>query len=137
MLLLAFLFGLVAGLRTMTGVGVWFLMLGNGIWRILLPIAAVGEYFADISPKIPPRTAIFPSVIFRSLMGGVGGWLVATRAGVSIPLPIVLGVVGALIGTYGGYNVRMWLIARIGNIPAALVEDLVAIAIAWRVVVSL
>ena len=47
---------------------------------------------------------------------------------------MIVGVLGALAGTYGGYRVRMWLIARTGSIAAAIIEDVVAIGLAIFVV---
>ena len=46
----------------------------------------------------------------------------------------LLGVVGALIGAYGGRTVPIAAIERIGAVPAALVEDVVAIALGALVV---
>jgi uncharacterized membrane protein len=43
----------------------------------------------------------------------------------------VLGVIGAVIGTLYGYRARMAAIKSIGAIPAAIVEDVIAIAIAF------
>ena len=133
MLLLAFLLGIVAGLRVFTGAAVWSVITGTGVWRILLPIAAVAEYLADASPKIPARTQV-GSLIVRCLSGAFAGWIVASRLGYSIALPMILGVLGALAGTYGGYRVRIWLIARAGVIAAAIIEDVVAIGLAVFVV---
>jgi uncharacterized membrane protein len=43
-------------------------------------------------------------------------------------------VIGALAGTYGGHAARIAAIARIGAIPAAVAEDVVAIALAALIV---
>lgn len=53
------------------------------------------------------------------------GWTVARIPGVFI------GLIGALAGTFGGYRMRMALIARIGAVPAALLEDAIAIGLAF------
>ena len=45
-----------------------------------------------------------------------------------------MGILGALVGTYGGRMVRIAAIERIGAVPAALVEDVVAIALAALIV---
>jgi uncharacterized membrane protein len=42
----------------------------------------------------------------------------------------VAGVIGAVIGTFGGHAARIAAIARIGGYPAAVLEDLVAIGLA-------
>lgn len=135
MLLVAVLFGIVAGLRVFTGAGVWFFMTGNGAWKYLPAIAAIGEYIADALPQIPPRTQIIPSVALRCISGGFAGWLIAGRTGAPLIAAILAGIGGALLGTYGGYRLRMRLIARIGALPAALVEDAISIGIALFVVV--
>lgn len=58
-------------------------------------------------------------------------------AGANSSLAIVgaiLGIVGALVGAYGGRLVRIAAIARIGAVPAALAEDLIAIGLAAFIV---
>ncbi len=122
----ALLFGIVAGLRTLTGEAVFFGLRG-GLWGILFPIGAVGEYVVDALPQCPPRT-FAPAVLFRCVSGAFMGWVVAGIAGAA------LGVIGAIAGTFGGYKVRLWLIARIGALPAALVEDVIAIALAFAAI---
>lgn len=123
-LLAAFLFGIVAGLRTFTGEAVFFGVRGHGWPRIVFPLLAVGEYIADALPRIPARTQIGPLLV--RLASGVFMGHVAGR----VPGAIAGGI-GALIGTFGGYRVRMGAIARIGAISAAVIEDIVAIAIAF------
>ena len=44
---------------------------------------------------------------------------------------VIFGVVGALIGTYGGYRVRMYWAKSLGrDLPAALGESALALALA-------
>jgi uncharacterized membrane protein len=92
-------------------------------------VAALGEYVADASPKIPSRTA-FPSIVIRPLSGAVAGWFIAAWHGGSPVAGAIAGAVGALLGTYGGHAARAAAIAVIGPIPAAIAEDVVAIALA-------
>jgi len=122
MLIAAFLFGIVAGLRTFTGEGVYFALRG-GVAGIVFALCALGEYAADALPQIPARTTIGPLLI-RCASGAFMGWTVARIPGTAV------GILGALIGTFGGYRGRMWLIAKMGALPAALFEDVVAIALA-------
>jgi uncharacterized membrane protein len=119
----ALVFGLVAGLRTVTAEAVYFGLRG-GVLGVIFPIAAIGEYIADVYPKTPPRTTPGP-VFIRCASGAFMGWTVARVPGV------IAGIFGALIGTFGGYRLRLWLIARVGAIPAAIVEDVLAIALAF------
>jgi uncharacterized membrane protein len=123
-LLAAFLFGIAAGLRTFTGEAVFFGVRGHGWTRIVFPVLAVGEYIADALPWIPARTQTGP-VLVRLASGAFMGHIAGRVPGA------VAGGVGALIGTFGGYRVRMGAIARIGAVPAAVIEDVVAIAIAF------
>ena len=60
------------------------------------------------------------------MIGTAGGALIAG---------LVAGVIGAVIGTYGGAAVRAWLAASFGrDLPAALIEDAVAILLALWIV---
>jgi len=128
-LLLALGIGFVSGLRTVTGLAALALSRGVGVWGIVLAVAAAGEYVADASPKIPSRTA-FPSIVIRPLSGAIAGWFISAWHGGSPAGGAIAGLIGALLGTYGGHAARIAAIAKIGAIPAAVVEDLVAIALA-------
>jgi len=123
MLFAALLFGFVAGLRTFTAEAVYFGLRG-GIAGIVFPLFALGEYVADALPQIPARTTIGP-VLVRCASGAFMGWTVARVGGAAA------GVVGALLGTFGGYRARMWAIVKIGALPAAILEDAIAIALAF------
>jgi uncharacterized membrane protein len=46
----------------------------------------------------------------------------------------ILGVIGAVIGTLYGYRARMAAIARFGAIPAAIVEDVIAIGLGFAAI---
>lgn len=125
-LLAALLFGIVAGLRVFTAEAVYFGLRG-GTLRIVFPILALWEYFADTTSWIPARTTL-PSLTLRLISGAYMGWLTAHIPG------IVLGIAGALIGTFGGYRFRIRAIAAIRGIPAAIIEDALAIGIAFAAV---
>jgi len=126
--LLALGIGFVSGLRTMTSLAALALTRG-GVWAIVLAIAALGEYVADLLPGIPSRTAL-PSIVVRPLSGAIAGWLICAWHGGAPVAGALAGIAGALAGTYGGHAARLWAIARIGAIPAGLAEDAVAIALA-------
>jgi uncharacterized membrane protein len=125
-LLLALVIGFVSGLRTFTSLAAIFLVRG-GVWGYVFGVCAIGEYVVDALPSTPSRTRI-PSVIVRCISGGVAGWLIASTFGA------IAGVIGALAGTYGGHTARTAAIARIGALPAAIFEDIVAIVLAAIVV---
>lgn len=125
--LASLLFGIVAGLRVFTGEAVFFGLRG-GVAGIGFPILAILEYIADAMPWIPPRTQLFPSFTFRVLSGAFMGYIAGRIPGA------ILGVIGAVIGTLYGYRARIAAIQRIGAMPAAIVEDVVAIALAFAAV---
>ena len=131
-LLLAFGIGVVSGLRALTSLAALMLVRG-GIWGYVLAVAAVGEYVADASPKIPSRTAL-PSIVVRPVSGAIAGWLIVAAHGGPPVAGAVIGAIGALAGTYGGHAARVAAIAKIGALPAAIAEDVVAIALAALIV---
>jgi uncharacterized membrane protein len=96
---------------------------------IILTVFAVGELLADKLPKTPSRKA--PSgFIARIVTGALSGATVGA-AGHSLAAGLILGVIGAVAGTFGGAAARAKLAAAFGrDLPAALLEDVVGIAIA-------
>ncbi|CAN5147740.1 membrane protein [soil metagenome] len=147
---LALLMGLVAGLRAMMPAaavswaaylgllkldGTWLSFLGS-IWTVVIfTVLAIGELVTDQLPSIPSRKvpAQFGG---RVLMGAVAGIAIA---GPAISLPGALaGIVGAVIGTLGGAELRGKLAASFGkDRPAAFIEDAVAIVGAALIVLAL
>jgi uncharacterized membrane protein len=111
----------------------------GGFVRFILAFLALVEYVLDLMPNTPARTGI-GGLSFRIISGAfVGFWLTATSGGSTgtIVLGAILGVVGALIGAFGGLNLRLRLIQAIGGVPAGLLEDLIAIVLAVIAVVYL
>lgn len=97
-----------------------------GIFTVL----AILELVNDKNPKTPSRTA--PSgLIPRILLGAsCGAALVVSSGGAGAVVGGLMGIVGALVGTYAGYHVRHALVTK-ANLPdfaVALVEDAIAIA---------
>jgi len=143
-LLFALLLGVVAGLRSMLAPAIvsWFArhgmlavantplaFMGFRFTPIILTVFAVGELLADKLPKTPSRKA--PSgFIARIVTGALSGATVGA-AGHSLAAGLILGVIGAVAGTFGGAAARAKLAAAFGrDLPAALLEDVVGIAIA-------
>ncbi|MDQ6766803.1 MAG: hypothetical protein M3Z41_03245 [Candidatus Eremiobacteraeota bacterium] len=122
----------MSGLRTFTPLAAVLLVRG-GIWGIVLLVAAVAEYVADVLPNIPCRTQAM-SLLGRSVSGAFVGWLIATMHDGSGIFGALAGISGAVIGTYAGLAARLAAIARIGRYPAAIAEDLVAIGLAAFIV---
>jgi uncharacterized membrane protein len=142
-LLLAFLIGVVAGLRALTAPAVlaWaanhnWLNLHNSPLRfmtstvamVIFVLLAIGELITDQLPSTPSRTAP-PGLIARIVTGGLCGAGIAIAGSQTLALGAVLGIVGALAGTYGGHEVRTRLVRALGvpDFVVATLEDVVAI----------
>jgi uncharacterized membrane protein len=142
-LLLAFFFGVVTGLRSLTAPAVlawaahhnWLNLHNSSLSFMTSTVAmaifvalAVGELIADQLPFTPSRTAP-PGLIARILMGALCGAGIAVAGSQSIPLGAVIGIAGALVGTYGGYQVRTRLVRalKVPDLVIATLEDIVAI----------
>ncbi|BBD96988.1 DUF4126 domain-containing protein [Sphingobium amiense] len=148
--LLATLIGIVAGLRAVlapaivswaasrgaiTLSGHWLAFLGYRWTPWLFSIASVGELVNDKLPATPSRL-IPPQFGVRIVTGALSGAAVAAGAGNWI-FGGVLGIVGAAIGTVGGAQARRVLAAAFGrDLPAALVEDVIAIVAGVAIVAS-
>jgi uncharacterized membrane protein len=124
-----FLLGIVTGLRAFTAVAVLWLMRHGGPWAIVLAVLAVAEYAGDLYPKAPARTSA-SGLIARIVVGGFVGWSLALASNVAGVEGALVGAAGALVGAYGGLAVRLRAMARVGAVPAALLEDAVAVSIA-------
>ena len=141
-LVLALLIGVVAGLRSLTAPavvawaallgwinlhGTWASWVGNVITVVIVTILAVAELVSDKLPKTPARTAP-PSFVARIITGGFSGAVIGTPFGHPWTA-LGAGIVGAVLGTLGGYQARKRLVAaRNGkDMPIALLEDAVAI----------
>ena len=148
---LALLIGVVAGLRAMTAPaaiswaaalgwlpleGTPLAFLGAAITPWIFTVLAMGELVTDKLPKAPSRKV--PIQFGGRLVGGaVSGAAIGTAAG-SIWIGAALGVIGAVIGTLGGAAARGRLAAAFGrDLPAALIEDAVAVGGAALIVLSL
>jgi uncharacterized membrane protein len=145
--LLALAMGVVAGLRAMTvpaavswaahlGVlrlgGTWLAFLAHAWVSWALTALAVAELITDQLPKTPSRTV---PVQFgtRIVTGALGGAALGVGAG-SWSGGALAGAIGAVIGTLGGRAFRAKLAASFHrDLPAALIEDVVAIGGAFLI----
>jgi uncharacterized membrane protein len=140
--LLAFLIGVIAGLRSLTAPAVvcwaarlgwlhlektWLAFMGSATTTYIFTALAVGELIADKLPRTPSRKApvgfsarILTGALCGAAMGASGGVLAGG---------LFLGVFGAVAGTMGGYEFRRRLARDIGgrDLPIALLEDAIAI----------
>ena len=109
--------------------------MGSRIAVAIFSVAAVAELVADKLPKTPNRTAPGP-LIGRIVLGGLAGACLAISMSGSWLTGAVLGGIGAVIGAFAGYEARRRLVRGLGAKDAvvAVVEDLVAIGLAYMVV---
>ena len=151
MIFLSFLIGIVGGLRAMTAPAAvswaaylgwlplgdsWLAFLGYQWTPWIFTALAVAEVVTDQLPSTPSRKV---PVQFgtRLLSGALSGAALMIGVG-SLWLGAVAGLLGAVIGTFGGAAVRKKLAAAFGrDLPAALMEDVVAIGGAILIVWAL
>ncbi|HEY2473959.1 MAG TPA: hypothetical protein VGI19_04075 [Candidatus Cybelea sp.] len=132
-LLAAALLGFLAGLRTFTAPAVLWLMRRGTPLAYVLGVLALLEYVADLSPRTPARTQPF-GLIARACSGAFCGWAVTSQSGAPVVAGVLLGALAAVGGAYAGLAARTAAIERIGRVPAALLEDAVAIVASVAVV---
>ena len=137
--------GLMTGLRTMTPIAVlcWFAYRGDlpvdGTWAfwtgklataIVFTVLAVGEYIGDKLPQTPNRTAPGP-LIARLVFGGLVGAIAATGVDGSPVEGALLGVLGALVGAFLGYQLRKHLVqwSERPDWNLAILEDIFTVLI--------
>ncbi len=146
---LAFLIGLIAGLRSLAAPAVvswaarlgwlhventWLAFFGFAATPYILSALAIGELIADKLPNAPSRKAP-PGFIARIVTGGISGAAIGATGG-SWVSGLILGVIGAIAGTLGGYEFRVRLVKVTGgkDLPIALLEDAIAIGGAFLIV---
>jgi len=140
---LAFLIGVIAGLRAFTAPAVvawaahlrWLnfdnsplTFMGSTAAVVVFTLGALGELVADKLPSTPNRTKP-AGLIGRTLLGGLAGAAVAASGSQSIALGAVLGAAGGIAGAFGGYELRTRLVRvlKIPDLVIACMEDAVAI----------
>jgi len=139
---LAFLIGVVAGLRSLTPLAAvswaarlgwlhventWLAFLGYAATPYIFTALAIGEIINDKLPKTPSRKAPVPFAA-RIVTGALSGAALGA-ASHAISGGLIAGIVGAVAGTLGGYEFRARLVRAIGgkDLPIALLEDAIAI----------
>jgi uncharacterized membrane protein len=148
---LAFLIGVVAGLRAMTAPALaswaarlgWLKLqgtplawMGHAVTPWIFTLAALAELANDKLPKTPSRK-VPPQFIARILMGALCGAAIGATAG-ALAAGLIAGAIGAVVGTLGGAELRGRLARAAGrDLPIALLEDAIAIALAFWVVTRL
>ena len=141
-LLFAVLIGLFAGLRSLTppAAVAWAVhldwlklarplsLIGSLPAVIILSLLAITEFFVDKLPNTPNRTAPL-GLIARIETGGLTGACVSLGGGRSAFAGAAFGVLGGIVGCFGGYQARARLVKslRQPDFNIALLEDLIAI----------
>lgn len=143
-LLLAFLIGVVCGLRSLTAPAcvAWgarlgwihiqstpLAFMGSIVTVGIFTLGAALELVADQLPSTPSRLKP-PGLIARIVFGGLSGASVSLAGGQSILAGACLGVVGGIAGAFAGYQIRTRLVKalEVRDLVIALLEDGLAIA---------
>jgi uncharacterized membrane protein len=140
----SFLIGTASGLRALIGLAAvsWaahfgilpldhtlLAFLGYTLTPYILTLMAIGELVNDKLPKTPSRL-IPPQFITRIVMSALCG-LAIGLSGNGIIVGLTAGITGAVAGAFGGAKARSLLARKFGgDLPAALLEDAVALGIA-------
>lgn len=149
-LALAFAIGVIAGLRSLTAPAAvswatrwnWLNLhgsklsfLGSTAAIYIVSALALIELVADKQSWIAARTKPGP-LIDRLIMGSASGAALCISAGQSLAIGAIVGAVGALAGTYGGYQARHRIVTnlKLPDLVVALVEDAVAVGGAFLIV---
>jgi uncharacterized membrane protein len=147
--LLAFLIGVVGGLRSLTSPAAvswaarlgWLHLentplafLGSAAAQYILSALAIGELINDKLPKTPSRKALVPFGA-RIVMGALCGAALGAPGG-ALTGGLLAGALGGVAGTLGGYEFRSRLVKATGgkDLPIALLEDVIAIGAAFWIV---
>jgi uncharacterized membrane protein len=146
--ILAFLIGVIAGLRCLTAPAVvswaahlgwahlentWLAFMGSPITPYMASLLALGEIVNDKLPKTPSRKAP-ASFSLRIAMGALCGAALSASSQAWIGGSLA-GALGAVAGTLGGYEARSRAATAIGkDLPVALIEDAIAIGGAFWIV---
>ena len=143
-LLVSFLIGVVAGLRSLTAPAVvawaahrrWLELRYSPLAFLHSPAAwiifaalALAELVADKLPATPSRTQLV-GLIVRFVTGGLSGAAVSVAGAHSLALGAILGAIGGIAGAFAGYQVRTRLVSalKVPDFVIAILEDAFAIA---------
>jgi uncharacterized membrane protein len=140
---LAFLIGVVCGLRSLTAPAVvawaahrgWINLnhtplhfMGTTVVVVLFTLFAVVELVADQLPSAPRRTAP-PGLIARIIFGALCGAALVVSGAQSLGVGALLGAAGGVAGAFGGYQARTRLVKalKVPDFVIATLEDALAI----------
>src|SRR5947208_14730821 len=142
-LLLAFLIGVIGGLRSLTAPAVvawaaqrnWLNLhgsplafMGSTAAVVVFTLLALVELVADKLPSTPSRLKPL-GLISRVVLGALSGAAVAASAAQSMAIGGVLGAGGGIAGAFAGYHARVRLVRalHVPDFVIACLGDVVAI----------
>jgi len=144
-LITAFIVGVACGLRALIGLaavswaascqelplqGTWLAFLGFRATPFITTLLAIGELVTDKLPKTPSRL-VPPQFGARVSMGALTGAAIGASHG-NLLMGFLSGIAGSILGTLGGSKARAAAAKLFGrDLPAALLEDIVAIALVF------
>jgi len=147
----ALVLGVVCGLRSMVGLaaaswaanrqqipleGTWLSFLGFRFTPYITSLLAIGEVINDKLPKTPSRL-VPPQFGGRVAMGALTGSAIGLSQGHLI-IGALSGIIGSVVGTLAGAKARAFVAKLFGrDFPAALLEDILAVALAVVAIVTL
>ena len=150
-LISAFVLGVACGLRAMVGLaaaswaanrqqlpleGTWLSFLGFRFTPYIASLLAVGEIINDKLPKTPSRL-VPPQFGGRVVMGALTGTAIGLSQG-NLLFGALSGIVGSVVGTLAGAKARAFTAKLFWrDLPAALLEDVLAVALAVVAIVTL
>jgi uncharacterized membrane protein len=148
LLLLIFVLGMTAGLRSLTPLALvawtsrhrhalaqtWLAFMGWPVTAYILTALLVVELVTDKLPFTPSRLTPVPFGA-RILSGALCGATLAAAASQSIVLGLVVGAAGGIAGSFAGYHARHTLVTRyrVPDLAVALAEDVIAIGTAMLI----
>jgi uncharacterized membrane protein len=148
---LALLAGIVAGSRVFTAVaavswaakldalnldGSWLAFMGYSWTPCVFTLLAMVELVTDQLPSTPSRKV--PMQFGARIVGGALSGATLGAAGASWIIGLIAGVIGAVIGTFGGAEIRSYMAKAFGrDTPAAFIEDAGAIILGLIIIWAL
>ncbi len=141
--LLAFLIGVLNGLRTMAPIAVvcwaahlhWidlagsrFEFLDSVVALVVFTVLALGELVADKLPFTPSRKSPV-GLVARFLFGALSGAAICFAVEQRLFPGAIAGAIGAIVGTFAGYEARVRAVKALGlpDFVVALIEDAICI----------
>ena len=103
----------------------------GSVWAVgIFTIGALAEFVTDQLPSTPARTVPI-QLGARTVMGLLTGACVGVAAGMSLWVGAIVGAIGAIAGTFGGYHARVGLVRALHapDIAIAVPEDLIAVGL--------